>query len=77
MDNATNYFHHDIEDFKNYPVGADDNKLRILQWNVRGINDMNQFDSVLQFLELCECSFDVIFLGETWISSYNCSLYKI
>lgn len=60
MDNTTNYFHHDIEDFKKCPLGADENKLRILQWNVRGINDMNKFDSVLQILELCECSFDVI-----------------
>lgn len=77
MTNASNYFHHNIDDFNECFIGADEKKLRILQWNVRGINDMNKFDSVLQTLATCKCTIDVIVIGETWINSVNSSLYNI
>lgn len=77
MANSLNYFHHDIDDFNNCYAEINDNKLRILQWNVRGLNDMHKFDSVLQILEMCKFSIDVIVFGETWISSSNSSLYKV
>ena len=77
MASSLNYLHHNIDDFNNCSIGNDETKLRVLQWNVRGINDLNKFDSVSQYMEMFKCSVDVIVMGETWLTRANCSLYKI
>lgn len=72
-----NFSHDNIEDF-NASYSLNDNKfLKILQWNVRAINDLNKFDDILQTLDSSKTSIDIVVLGETWLKNDFCSLYEI
>lgn len=51
--------------------------LRIMQWNVRGMNDLAKFDSILQTLDACKTIIDVVVIGETWLTKENSKIYKI
>lgn len=77
MANSLNYFHHDIDEFNTSCERNSSKHLRILQWNVRGINDLCKFDSILLSIDHLVVPVDVIILGETWINADNIALYKI
>lgn len=77
MDKPLNYFHNHIDDFNLFYVKDSFKKLRVLQWNVRGINDLNKLDSILLSVDHISVPIDVIILGETWIKAGNTSLYNI
>lgn len=78
MYNEIKIFSHDnIEDF-NASYSLNENKfLKILQWNVRAINDLNKFDDILQTLDSSKTSVDIVVLGETWLKNDFCALYEI
>lgn len=77
MDKSLNYYHNHIDEF-NVSCGRNSSKyLRVLQWNVRGINDMSKFDNILLSIDHFVVPIDVIILGETWIKADNTGLYKI
>lgn len=77
MDNLKNFFHDCVDDFNDSFSGNSPKQFRILQWNVRGLNDLNKFDEVLEFLDSLRVQIDVIVLGETWLKNDNCSLINI
>lgn len=65
MDKSLNYYHNHIDEF-NVSCGRNSSKyLRVLQWNVRGINDMSKFDNILLSIDHFVVPIDVIILGET------------
>lgn len=72
-----NYFHESLNDFKINYSKAKDRKLRILQWNIRGMNALDKFDSILYFLNNCGLTIDVIVLSETWIKANSLPIYEI
>lgn len=73
----TNFSHDSIEDF-NESYSLNENKyLKILQWNVRAINNITKFDEILQTLDCSKTSVDIVVLGETWLKTDYCSLYDI
>lgn len=77
MANQINVYHESIDDFNsNYPESTD-NFIRVAQWNVRGLNNLEKFDNVLLFLDSVKVSIDVLVLGETWLKADNCPLYQI
>lgn len=77
MDQLVNYYHDHIDDF-NSAFEIDQAKhLCVLQWNVRGMNDLHKFDNILLSLDHFIVPIDVIVIGETWIKEGISSLYKI
>lgn len=72
-----NYFHDSVNDLNNHNPDKSSKNLRILQWNVRGVNNLEKFDSVLQFLDHCIVPVDVVILGETWLKLEHTSIYNI
>lgn len=56
-----NYFHNDIDEFNKHSLDKSLKKLRFCQRNIRGMNDLNKFDNILQLID------HVIVIGETWI----------
>lgn len=79
MANTNNFSHDNLDDFnESLPVNEfNANCLRILQWNIRGMNDLSKFDEILSVLEHCRSPIDVIVVGETWVKADNKSLYNI
>lgn len=77
MNNLKNFFHDCVDDFNENVTANGSNMLRILQWNVRGINAVNKFDNILEFLDNLCVSVDVIVLCETWLKEVNCSLFNV
>lgn len=77
LNSLANFSHDSIEDF-NESYSLDENKhLKILQWNVRGINNIGKFDEILQTLESSKTYVDLIVLGETWLKTDYCPLYEV
>lgn len=77
MANEINFYHESIDDFNlKYPY-TNQNYIRIAQWNVRGINNMQKFDEVLMFLDSIKIPIDVFCVGETWLKANNCPLFSI
>lgn len=77
MDKSLNYFYNNIDEFNLSYVGDTSKYLRVLQWNVRGINDINKFDNILLSIDHLNTPVDVIIMGETWIKADNTALYSI
>lgn len=75
MANLKNYYCESVEDFNN--VFSSGLSLKILQWNVRGLNDVNKIDNILQFLDELNTSIDVIVIGETRLNKENTRLFNI
>lgn len=72
-----NYTHECIDDLKIQYQDVNGRSLRILQWNIRGMNVLEKFDSILYFLNDCKTTIDVIVIGETWIKADSTSIYQI
>lgn len=73
-----NYNHDNITDFNTaYKNNISNKTLKIVQWNVRGMNNLAKFDEIALFLESCESEIDVLIIGETWLKPENCQLYVI
>lgn len=58
------------------PIGGS-NSLKILQWNIRGINDLAKFDCVGELLQRCKKRIDIVILCETWVKSDRTQMYKL
>lgn len=52
-------------------------RLKVLQYNIRGMNNMDKFDHLKELLQLYSGVIDVIVIGETWIKSDRQQLYNI
>lgn len=72
-----NFYHDNLEDFNTHYVDTKQSSLRILQWNIRGMNDLSKFDYILQSLDHCVVPIDIIVIGETWVKEANVGLYNI
>lgn len=59
----------------NLPPTASD--LRILQINIRGMNDLNKLDSLCVAVQELKAVIDVIVVGETWIKKSRADYYNI
>lgn len=77
MYQTLNYFHNHIDDFNLSCNRICPNQLRVIQWNVRGINDLHKFDKLLTSLDHFTAPIDVIIVGETWLKDGDTSLYNI
>lgn len=79
MANKINYLHDNLDDFNKSFSSTESNAhyLRILQWNIRGMNDLSKFDHILSTLDHCRYPIDVVVVGETWVKEENRSLYNI
>lgn len=77
MYQTLNNFHNNIDDFNLLLETMGTKHLRILQWNVRGVNDLRKFDEILIAVDSFSVPIDVIILGETWLKSGNTGLYGI
>ena len=78
MDNVLeNYYHENFDEFNTHYSDRHLQNLRIMQWNIRGMNELNKFNNVLQALDHCEASIDILVIGETWIKKENVELYNI
>lgn len=77
--NVNNHSHENLDELnESYPVNEINvNRLRVLQWNIRGMNDLNKFDSILETLDHCHFPIDVVVIGETWVKEENTTLYDI
>lgn len=71
-----NLFHDNISAFNNCYI-KNKTSLKIMQWNVRGINNLSKFDEILQTVDMIETEIDVIVIGETLLKRENCKLYEI
>lgn len=76
MANTLNYFHSNIDDF-NDNCNICSKQLRILQWNIRGMNDLFKFDKITETLDQLKVHVDIIVVGETWVNLENSALYHI
>lgn len=77
MANSLNFNHDCIDDFNlNYTENIA-NHFRIAQWNIRGMNDLQKFDSISLFLDNIKVPIEVLVIGETWLRLNNCALYEI
>lgn len=72
-----NFDHNTIDDLNKHYTNKASTYLRILQWNIRGMNDLGKFDSLLEFLDRCDVPLDIIVIGETWLKQENTALYNI
>lgn len=79
MANTNNYSHDNLDDYNESisPTESNTNHLRVLQWNIRGMNDLCKFDQLLLTLDHCRHQIDVVVVGETWVKVENKSLYNI
>lgn len=51
--------------------------LRVLQFNIRGINDLDKFDTFKEILQRYSSRIDVVVLGETWLKADRTGLYQL
>lgn len=51
--------------------------LKVLQINIRSMNDPEKFDAIKEFLELYSGSVDVLVIGETWVKSNRIGLFQL
>ena len=72
-----NFYHENCDEFNTHYSDKHLPNLRILQWNIRGMNQLDKFDNILQTLDHCEAAIDVVVIGETWVKKENVGLYNI
>ena len=73
-----NTYYDSFIQFKQNAVQEYSNRtLRILQFNIRGMNDPDKFDHVKEILTLYPNPIDVVALGETWIKKDRVQHYQI
>lgn len=51
--------------------------FKILQLNIRGMNSLEKFDAVKEFLALYSGQIDMVVIGETWVKAERKSLFGI
>lgn len=51
--------------------------FKILQLNIRGMNRLDKFDAVKEFLSLYSGQIDIVVIGETWVKAERKSLFQI
>lgn len=52
-------------------------QLKVLQFNVRGMNNMDKFDKIKEILDLYSGTVDILVIGETWVKQDRKQLYAI
>lgn len=73
-----NYFFDTIDQLnKNIYKTACGFSLKILQINIRGMNNLSKFDGLKEFLDRYAGAIDVLVVGETWLQSDRTNLFKI
>lgn len=51
--------------------------FKVFQWNVRGMNTLEKFDAVKEFLHRYGDCIDVLVLGETWLQQCKTDLFQL
>lgn len=51
--------------------------FKILQLNIRSMNNLSKFDSLKEILQRCDQRVDVVVLGETWVQNDRACLFSI
>lgn len=77
MDQTLNLCHSNIDDFNLFNGSVCPKQLRVMQWNVRGINDFQKFQEILLAVDHLVTPIDVIIIGETWLKAENTALYTM
>lgn len=81
MDSTTsmiqNTYYDCLSDFNKKYVRVVTNCLNVIQWNIRGLNDMEKFDELIYFVNECGMDIDVIVVGETMMKKQNSTIYNI
>ena len=72
-----NFYYDNLDEFNLNYSEKSEKHLRFFQWNIRGMNDIKKFDSILEFLDLCEVRLDILVIGEIWLKAENTLLYEI
>lgn len=78
MTNKNNYFHNTVDELsRNICRTTCRNPLRILQLNIRGMNNLDKFDDLKLLLTRYPGTIDVLVIGETWVKNERKNLYNI
>lgn len=75
-----NEYFDNVDNFKlnsNCNNGINVQQLNILQINVRGMNDVNKFDNVLEFIGSLKSDVHILAISETFIQSQNSLVFNI
>lgn len=73
-----NFFFDTVDQLnKNITKTACSFSLKILQINIRGMNNLSKFDSIKEFLDRYAAEIDVLVVGETWVQSDRTNLFKL
>lgn len=51
--------------------------FKVFQWNVRGMNTLEKFDAVKEFLHRYDDCIDILVLGETWLQQSKTALFQL
>lgn len=60
-----------------FPIPIYPLSLRIMQLNIRSMNNVTKFDSIKEVLHRFDRRVDIIVLGETWIQQDRVCLFNI
>lgn len=71
-----NYYYATVEEL-NKNIRTNGTNFRILQHNIRGMNCLDKFERIEEFLTLYRGNIDIVVIGETWIREDHKQLYQI
>lgn len=66
-----------VETPLNFKFPTSHSALRLIQINIRGMNNFEKFDSLRMFIKGLNCDIDVIVIGETWVKQERSKFYCI
>lgn len=73
-----NYFYNDFSELnKNQSVITSRYKLKVLQLNIRGMNQLSKLDRIKEVLSTFSGNIDVLVIGETWVKENRIGIYSI
>lgn len=72
-----NYFYNDFSELnKNQSVITSRYKLKVLQLNIRGMNQLSKLDRIKEVLSTFSGNIDVLVIGETWVKKTYRDLFN-
>lgn len=71
-----NYYHDCVESWLRNKSSLNTNTtVKVIQLNIRGLNELSKFDRVRELLDRFRERVDIIVLGETWLTNDKTGLY--
>lgn len=72
-----NYYYDTVTHLnKNLNRTAFRSSLSFLQWNIRGMNNLDKFDCLKEILAVYGRQIDVLVIGETWVRESRKQLFE-